>query len=89
MSNLAWYIARSAGIVSWFLLAASITWGVLLSTRLLGRKPGPKWFLDLHRFLGGLSVIFVGVHLAGLVADNYVDIGAKEILSFRLGIKLK
>jgi hypothetical protein len=78
--NLAWYTARAAGLVSWFLLAASITWGVLLHTRIFGRRPRPKWVLDLHRFLGGLSVVFVGVHLAGLLADSYVHFGPAELL---------
>jgi hypothetical protein len=78
--NLAWYTARAAGLVSWFLLAASITWGVLLHTRILGRRPRPKWLLDLHRFLGGLAVVFVGVHLAGLFADSYVHFGPAELL---------
>jgi predicted ferric reductase len=53
------------------LLAASVIWGLLLSTRLLERRPSPKWLLDLHRYLGGLAVIFVGFHIAGLVADTY------------------
>jgi DMSO/TMAO reductase YedYZ heme-binding membrane subunit len=78
--NLAWDTARAAGLVSWFLLAASITWGVLLHTRVLGRRPRPKWLLDLHRFLGGLAVVFVGVHLLGLFLDSYVHFGPAELL---------
>jgi hypothetical protein len=31
--------------------------------------------LDLHRFLGALSIIFLGVHLAALVADDYTHFG--------------
>lgn len=78
--NLAWYVARAAGLVSWYLLAASVIWGVLLSTRLLGRRARPKWLLDLHRFLGGLAVVFVGVHLTALLLDSYVHFGLTEVL---------
>jgi hypothetical protein len=78
--NLAWYTARAAGLISWFLLAASITWGVLLHTRIFGRRPRPKWLLDLHRFLGGLAVVFVGVHLMGLFADSFVPFGLSQLL---------
>jgi DMSO/TMAO reductase YedYZ heme-binding membrane subunit len=67
-----WYVARATGMVAAGLLAASVIWGLLLSTRLLERRPSPKWLLDLHRYLGGLAVIFTGFHLAGLVADTYV-----------------
>lgn len=75
-----WYVARSGGIVGWALCAASVLWGLALSTRALGKKPPAPWLLDLHRFMGGLSVVFVGVHLLGVVADNYVDFGWADVL---------
>jgi predicted ferric reductase len=77
--HLWWYIARASGIVAWVLVTASVMWGLVLSTRPT-RRPKPAWFLDLHRFLGGLSVVFVGVHLAGLVADNYTHFGLASLL---------
>ena len=80
MASLWWYVARSAGIVAWFLAAASVMWGLLLSTKVLGRSARPNWLLDLHRFLGGLTVVFVAVHLLGLVMDPFVEFGAREIL---------
>ncbi|MBI2705217.1 MAG: ferric reductase-like transmembrane domain-containing protein [Actinobacteria bacterium] len=78
--NLAWYTARAAGLVSWFLLAASISWGVLLHTKLLGQKARPRWLLDLHRFLGGLSVVFVLVHVAALLLDQWIGFGLVQVL---------
>jgi DMSO/TMAO reductase YedYZ heme-binding membrane subunit len=75
-----WYIARATGIVAWALLAASVIWGLLLSTRLARGRPTPAWLLDLHRFLGGSAVAFTALHLAGLVADNYVDFGLADLL---------
>ena len=30
--------------------------------------------------MGGLAVVFTGVHLAGLVADSYIDFGVRELL---------
>lgn len=76
----AWYAARAAGIVAWLLVTASVVWGLLLATRLLGGRPTPKWLLDLHRFLGGLSVTFTAVHVAALLADDYVEFGAADVL---------
>ena len=43
------------------------------------RRGAPAWILDLHKFLGTLSLVFVGVHVAALVADNYVHFGAAEL----------
>lgn len=75
-----WHVARAGGIVAWALLALAVGWGLLLATKLLGRKPGPAWLLDLHRFLGGLAVVFTAIHVGGLVADSYVHFGPAEVL---------
>ncbi|MEU0042891.1 2Fe-2S iron-sulfur cluster-binding protein [Streptomyces werraensis] len=76
-----WYIARAAGLMSWWLLSATVVWGLLLSTRILGpRRLAPARLLDLHRFLSGLSVAFLIVHLIALLADEYIGFGLPELL---------
>jgi predicted ferric reductase len=75
-----WYTARAGGIVAFALVTAAVVWGLLLSTRLLGRRPAPKWLLDLHRMLGGLAVVFTVIHMAGLVADTWVHFGVADLL---------
>lgn len=67
-----WFLARASGIVSWALLSATIVWGTLLTTRVLRQIDRPAWLLDLHRWLAGLAVVGVALHLASLVADTYV-----------------
>jgi DMSO/TMAO reductase YedYZ heme-binding membrane subunit len=62
------------------LVAAAIVWGVTLSSRLVRRRGIPAWLLDLHRYLGALALVFTVVHLIGLVADNFVYFGWKEML---------
>lgn len=79
-AKLSWYVARSAGIMTWALLSLSVIWGLLLSARLLNRRTTPGWALDLHRFLGGSAVVMLALHLGGLVADNWVHFGWSEIL---------
>jgi ferric reductase like protein len=73
MSSLPWYIARSAGLVAWALLTASVLWGLALSTKVFGRRPKPSWLLDLHRYLGGLAAVFTVVHIGGVLLDRYVS----------------
>ena len=75
-----WYVARAGGLVAYGLLAASTTWGLAVSTRLLGRWPAPGWTLDLHRYLGGLAVTFTGVHLAALLLDTYIQFDLVDLL---------
>ena len=79
MNELWWYTARASGLVSWALLSASMLWGLVLSTKPRPPRIRPNWTLDLHRYLGGLAVIFVGIHLAALVFDSYVGFGLADL----------
>jgi LPXTG-motif cell wall-anchored protein len=75
-----WYIARSSGFIAWAAALASLVFGMALSTRALGRRPRGPWLLDVHRYLGGMSVAFVGLHLVALVADNFVAFNLADLL---------
>jgi predicted ferric reductase len=75
-----WYLARSGGIAAWAMLAFSVVWGLVLSTKAFGSKPRPNWLLDLHRFVGGAAVVFTGIHVASLILDSYVEFGIREVL---------
>ena len=75
-----WDIARASGIIAWALISLSVIWGLLLSSRLLGRKAPPPWLLDVHRYLSGLAMVFTALHIGGLVGDNYLHIGWAEVL---------
>jgi len=79
-SQMLWYVARAGGIVAWGLAASSVVWGLALSTHVLGRKPRPAWLFDLHRFLGGLAVIFTGVHVLAVLFDTYVHFSLVNVL---------
>lgn len=75
-----WYLTRSSGIIAWLLLTATVVWGVVLATRAFPDVRRPAWLRDLHSWLGGLSVCFVGVHLLALLADSYVQFGPVDLL---------
>jgi predicted ferric reductase len=78
--KLAWYISRAGGLVAWAVVTASIIWGLALSTRLVSRRGAPAWLLDLHRYLGALSLVFTAVHIVSLPFDNYAHITVMELL---------
>jgi DMSO/TMAO reductase YedYZ heme-binding membrane subunit len=75
-----WYTARSGGFVAWGLLAASVLWGLSISTKATGKRVRPNWMLDLHRFLGGVAVVFTAVHVVAIMADSYVNFGPSDVL---------
>jgi DMSO/TMAO reductase YedYZ heme-binding membrane subunit len=75
-----WEVARASGIVSWALLSVAVILGLLLASRIGGKTPPPAWLLDLHRMLGGLTLAFVVVHVAGLWLDDFIQFGPADLL---------
>jgi DMSO/TMAO reductase YedYZ heme-binding membrane subunit len=47
--------------------------GLALATRAVGTKPKGPWLLDLHRWLGGLAVVFTAMHIGALISDSFVE----------------
>ncbi|HVV37038.1 MAG TPA: ferric reductase-like transmembrane domain-containing protein [Acidimicrobiales bacterium] len=88
MHNLPWYIARSSGLVAWVILAASMVWGLSISSRAAFgrrrdgtlRRPHPAWQLDLHRYLGGLATVLVVLHVLAAIADSYLHFTIAGVL---------
>lgn len=75
-----WFATRAAGIICWFAAAGSVTVGLLIPTRLLGRRPTIPWLLDLHRYLGAMSVVFLVIHLVTLWFDEFVQFGLADLV---------
>lgn len=73
-----WYATRAAGLMTWATATATVVVGLLLSARAVRVRTGP-WFLDLHRFLGGITVVFLAAHLGTLWADSFVEFGPREL----------
>ena len=77
---LVWYIARASGFVAWGLVVASILWGLVMATGVLGRRPHPAWLLNMHKFLGVLTLVFVGIHVVAILLDDFVHFGLADVL---------
>lgn len=74
-----WFVIRASGLVAYVLVALTVIVGLLLSTRLLGRRPPPDWMLDWHRFVGGLGLVFTVLHMLSLLIDNYIEFGLVDL----------
>ena len=78
--TLPWYVARASGLVAWGLLAGSVVWGLLMTSKILRGRVKNSWLLDLHRWLGGLALVFTGVHVAAIMSDTYIHFGIASVL---------
>ena len=74
-----WWLTRAAGIVAWVIVAAAVVWGLLASTKMIRRRGVPAWILDLHRYLGTLTIVFVAIHVAAVWLDSFVKFDAKQL----------
>lgn len=74
-----WYMSRASGIVAWLMLTAAVLWGIVLASGLLPARRA-AWLLDLHRWLGGLALSFLAVHLVTLLVDSYVQFSLLDVL---------
>jgi methionine sulfoxide reductase heme-binding subunit len=74
-----WWVTRAAGIVAWAVVAAAVVWGLLASTKMIRRRGAPAWILDLHRYLGTLTIVFVVIHVGAIWLDSFVKFDAKQL----------
>jgi len=75
-----WYVARASGLVAWALLAGSVVWGLLMTSKVVRRRVKNAWLLDLHRWLGGLALTVTGIHILAIMSDTYVHFGLASVL---------
>jgi predicted ferric reductase len=75
-----WYLVRSAGMMAYGLLAASMFWGIFLSSHLLKDwSPGPLTLL-LHATTSWLAVALSLAHALLLLFENYYTYTLSDIL---------
>ncbi|HEX2850166.1 MAG TPA: ferric reductase-like transmembrane domain-containing protein [Acidimicrobiales bacterium] len=69
LNTVFWLIARSTGLVAWWLAALSVLWGLAMTGRAARRRVTAAWLLDLHRHLSGTALAFVVLHVLALELD--------------------
>lgn len=70
-----WYTSRTTGVVSLVFLTLVCVFGILVSTRVGGRRIGRFEINELHRSVSMTAMIFVAIHVITTVIDTYVPIG--------------
>ena len=80
LATLTWYVTRASGVVAYALLAASVVFGLTLSSRIHGSRPSRPWVLDVHRMLGGLAVLLTLTHVAAILLDSFTSFDLVQVL---------
>lgn len=74
-----WYISRATAIMSYLILWFSMVWGLLMTGRLTGKKPGPVAANDLHKFTSLFGLALGLVHGLLLLGDHYMHLKVVQI----------
>jgi methionine sulfoxide reductase heme-binding subunit len=89
-----WYAIRASGVIAFVLLTCTVLVGVGLAGKVRLTR-WPRFTVDaLHRYLGTLFWVFLGVHILTTAVDSYVSLSIADIVipfassyrSFGLGL---
>ncbi len=75
-----WLAIRGSGMVAFALLSASVIWGLLVSSKLLGKFAKAKALTWFHESLGISSLAATAIHMFALSIHEYVPFTWAEIL---------
>ncbi len=75
-----WYAVRAMGFLAYGVLAASVLYGLLLSTKILDAIAHRPVSFALHKDLAIVALLFAALHGALLVADQSFDFTPRAIL---------
>lgn len=73
-------VIRGSGIVAFAALSAATIWGLLVSTKLLGKLVKAKPLTWFHESLGIAALVATAVHVGVLSFHDYLDFTWAEIL---------
>jgi methionine sulfoxide reductase heme-binding subunit len=75
-----WYSIRASGVVAFVLLTCTVLVGVGLAGKVRLTR-WPRFTVDaLHRYLGTLFWVFLGVHVLATAVDSYVKLSITDIV---------
>jgi methionine sulfoxide reductase heme-binding subunit len=77
---LAWYAVRAFGFLAYLVLAASVLYGLLLSTKILDAIAHRPVSFALHKDLSIVGLVLAALHGVILVADQSFDFTPRAIL---------
>lgn len=74
-----WMVIRASGFVAYAGLAGAAIWGLVVSTKLLGRSASPKNLTYVHESLSVSALIATAVHLVFISIDEYIEFTPGEL----------
>ena len=77
--SIEWMAIRGSGLIAYALLAGSTMWGLMISTKVLGRAVKAKPVSWFHESLAIGSLVATGIHLYFLFNHDFIDFGYRAL----------
>jgi predicted ferric reductase len=74
-----WYLTRATGLVSFVLLTASVSLGLLMTAKVSSRLRRNATY-DIHRFVALLTLMLTVVHVFIVLPDDFIGFSAWQLL---------
>lgn len=78
-THIYWYLGRSAGLVAYWLLFASVALGIAVSSRFFDGVLGRPWVFELHKFLSVFVLLAMLFHVLILLPDQWATFTPVEL----------
>jgi DMSO/TMAO reductase YedYZ heme-binding membrane subunit len=75
-----WIILRAAGIGAYLMLFASVAWGLVGTTSVVGKRVAKPSAIAIHQFIATVAMVLLGIHLGGLLLDRFMPFGFLDVL---------
>ena len=75
-----WIVLRAAGVGAYVMLFATVAWGLAGTTTIAGKRLPRATATLVHQFLSSAALVLLGIHLGGLLLDQFVPFTAMDVL---------
>jgi predicted ferric reductase len=79
-AHMYWYLGRSSGFVSYWLLFASVAMGLAVSSRVFDGALARPWVFEVHKFLSVFVMVVMVFHALIMLPDPYAKFTIAELL---------
>ena len=77
---LTWNIIRAAGIGAYLMLWASVTWGLISTTSVFGKKASKATTVALHQAFSTSGLLLLATHIIALVFDSFMPFSWLDVI---------
>jgi cytochrome b561 len=75
-----WIVLRAAGIGAYVMLFLSVSWGLIATTGVLGKRVSKATATSVHQFMSTAGLLLLAVHIGGLLVDAFMPFGPGDVL---------